>query len=163
MELPEGELQILAKDEEDPTAQGNLLVSDAKEKRSPEEMQEHLTNSKDVRFCYKIVANNVIMKFPVTIKESFNVEQDEAKFGFMIEVKQGQGEGFKVPIQFNTGKLKFNTSGSNISSAASQASYKKTDHEGKLRAGKAEMQDASFVSDASGKEKVDQSFRSEQT
>ena len=45
----------------------------------------------------------------------------------------------------------------------SQASYKKNEHEAKLKSGQAEMQDASFVSDASGKQRVDQSFRSDKT
>merc|ERR1712147_540654 len=107
-------------DEEDPTAQGNLLVTDAKEKRSPEEMGEHLNNPKDVRFCYKIVSNNVIMKFPVNIREEFDVENDETKFGFVIEIKTGQGAGIKVPVQISAGELKFTTSGSNVSSAMSQ-------------------------------------------
>ena len=89
---------IKAKDEEDPTAQGNLLVSDAKELRSAEEMAPHCSENKDLRFCYKIVANNIIMKFPVCVSQDFNIEQDESKFGFIIEVKAGQGEGIKVPV-----------------------------------------------------------------
>jgi hypothetical protein len=89
---------IKAKDEEDPTAQGNLLVTDAKELRTPEEMAPHCNERNDIKFCYKIVSNNVIMKFPVCVNQEYNVEQDDSKFGFMIEVKQGAGEGIKVPI-----------------------------------------------------------------
>jgi hypothetical protein len=43
---------------------------------------EYISNPADIDFMYKVVANNVIMKFPVYLKQGFNVEKDEVKFGF---------------------------------------------------------------------------------
>ena len=117
---------------------------------------------------YKIVSNNVIMKFPVTLKPGFDVDKDEVKFGFHLHVEQKrsatQSLELKVPIMVNTGKLKINTSGgAYVSSAESVASAKKVTQEQKLAAGQAQMLDHSYISHASVKEKMDESFQSNAT
>jgi hypothetical protein len=78
---------------------------------------------------YKLVSNSNIMKFPVTLREAFNIEKDEVKFGFNlhIESKRSATQTLKmtIPIMVNTGKLKINNTGGNIiSSAQSVASGK---------------------------------------
>ena len=62
----------------------------------------------------------------------------------------------KVPIMVNTGKLKINQTGGNISSAQSVASGKVNPQlqEQKLKAGQAQMLDMSFVSHATEKTKA---------
>ena len=66
----------------------------------------------------------------------------------------------KVPIMVNTGKLKINNTGGNISSVQSVASGKVNPQiqEQKHREGKAQMLDMSFVSSATDKQKLDESF-----
>ena len=88
IDLPAGQVLIDAKDIIDPAAQGNLITGNAEEKRSKEELLEAITESKDFNFMYKIVSNNVIMKFPVTLKSGFNVDKDEVKFGFYLHISQ---------------------------------------------------------------------------
>lgn len=88
IDLPAGQVLIDAKDIIDPAAQGNLITGNAEEKRSKEELLEIITEPKDFNFMYKIVSNNVIMKFPVTLKPGFNVEKDELKFGFYLHIQQ---------------------------------------------------------------------------
>ena len=56
-----------------------------------------------------------------------------------------------------------NKTGGNVSSAQSTASLKKVDQEAKLIQGKAQMLDTSFVSAATEKQKLDESFRSAAT
>lgn len=38
-------------------------------------------------FIHKIVQNNIIMRFPVTLRKDFNVEKDEVKFGFYLHME----------------------------------------------------------------------------
>ena len=69
-----------------------------------------------------------------------------------------------MPIMVNTGKLKINNSGgAYVSSAESVASAKKVTQEQKLAAGQAQMLDHSYISHASVKEKMDESFQSNAT
>ena len=81
-------------------------------------------------YLHPLNLNNVIMKFPVTLKPGYNIEKDELKFGFYLHIKlqksSTQSLELKVPIMLNTGKLKINTSGgAYVSSAESVASAKK--------------------------------------
>lgn len=127
-----------------------------------------ITTPADFNFMYKIVANNVIMKFPVTLKTGFDIEKDEVKFGFYLtyemKVSESSKKKIKVPIMINTGKLKINNTGGNyVSSAQSVASAKKVSQEQKLATGQAQMLDHSYVSAASVKEKMDESFQSTAT
>lgn len=168
IDLPAGQVLIDAKDIIDPAAQGNLITGNAEERRSKEELLDVLTEPKDFNFMYKIVSNNVIMKFPVTLKPGFNVEKDEVKFGFYLHIQQKrsatQNLEVKVPIMVNTGKLKINTSGgAYVSSAQSVASAKKITQEQKLASGQAQMLDHSYISHASVKERMDESFQSTTT
>ena len=68
------------------------------------------------------------MKFPVTLRKDFNVEKDDMKFGFYMHVEykisSSQAIKVKVPIMINTGIVKINASGGNISSAQSVVSGK---------------------------------------
>jgi hypothetical protein len=64
----------------------------------------------------------------------------------------------KVPLSINVGKLKVNQSGGNVSSAMSVASGKKVSQDEKLRAGKAQLLDSSYVSNATEKQKLDETF-----
>jgi hypothetical protein len=64
----------------------------------------------------------------------------------------------KVPVTINTGKLKINNTGGNVSSAMSVASGKNLTQQHKLQTGKAQMLDMSFVSSATEKQKLDESF-----
>jgi hypothetical protein len=77
---------------------------------------------------YKIVSNNVIMKFQVTLNVGFDIEKDDVKFGFNLHIEQKrtstQTLNMKVPIVINTGKMKINNTGGNVSSAMSVASQK---------------------------------------
>jgi hypothetical protein len=77
---------------------------------------------------YKIVSNNVIMKFQVTLNMGFDIEKDDVKFGFNLHIEQKrtatQTLNMKVPIVINTGKMKINNTGGNVSSAMSVASQK---------------------------------------
>mmetsp|Transcript_8860 Transcript_8860/g.15037 ORF Transcript_8860/g.15037 Transcript_8860/m.15037 type:complete len:86 (+) Transcript_8860:218-475(+) len=69
----------------------------------------------------------------------------------------------KVPIAINLGKLKINQSGGNVSSAISVASGKKATQEEQVRAGKAQILDTSYVSSATDKQKLDETFQSHAT
>jgi flagellar assembly factor FliW len=77
---------------------------------------------------YKIVSNNVIIKFQVTLNVGFDIEKDDVKFGFNLHIEQKrtstQTLNMKVPIVINTGKMKINNTGGNVSSAMSVASQK---------------------------------------
>jgi len=77
---------------------------------------------------YKIVSNNVIMKFQVTLNVGFDIDKDDVKFGFNLHIEQKrtstQTLNMKVPIVINTGKMKINNTGGNVSSAMSVASQK---------------------------------------
>jgi len=77
---------------------------------------------------YKIVSNNVIIKFQVTLNVGFDIEKDDVKFGFNLHIEQKrtstQTLNIKVPIVINTGKMKINNTGGNVSSAMSVASQK---------------------------------------
>jgi len=77
---------------------------------------------------YKIVSNNVIMKFQVTLNVGFDIEKDDVKFGFNLHIEQKRSStqtlNMKVPIVINTGKMKINNTGGNVSSAMSVASQK---------------------------------------
>jgi hypothetical protein len=68
------------------------------------------------------------MKFGVTLRRNVNVEQDEIKFAFnlVLTVKQShnQSSKMKVPVMINTGRLKINNTGGNVSSAMSTASHR---------------------------------------
>lgn len=68
----------------------------------------------------------------------------------------------KVPIMINTGKLKINKTGQNFSSAQSVQSGKPNAdiQAARLKQGKAQMLDMSFVSAATEKQKLDESFQS---
>lgn len=84
-------------------------------------MLPYCDSAEDIRFLHKIVANNTIMKFSVTLKPGFDIEKDEVKFGFNIHIDSKRSNtqtlDMKVPIMMNTGKLKLNQSGGNVSSA----------------------------------------------
>ena len=77
IELPKGKITIDMKDAIDPAGGGNLITGNAEEKRSKEELQEVLTENADLTFMYKIVGNSNILKFPVTLKDSFDIESFE--------------------------------------------------------------------------------------
>jgi len=101
------------------------------DKRSKEELLEYVASSEDIGFMYKVVSNNAILKFPLTIGENFNVEKDDVKFAFNIVLMQKKSKGQSIemvlPVMFNTGKMKINNSGGNvISSAQSSASMAST-------------------------------------
>jgi len=102
-----------------------------------------LVDKADIGYMYKIVSNSNILKFPVTLRENFNVEKDEVKFGFNLHIESRRSATstlkMKVPIMVNTGKLKINNTGGNISSAQSVASGKVNPQmqEQKLKEGKA--------------------------
>lgn len=122
IELPEDFIYIDAKDIIDKGAQGNVLANaNLDEKRTKEELAPYAESKKDVEFLYKIVANNTIMKFNVTLKPGFDVEKDEVKFGFNLHIDSKRSTTqtleMKVPVMINTGKLKMNQSGGNVSSA----------------------------------------------
>ena len=115
----------------DPTAQGNQLVSEAQEYRSAEEFQPFLSERDDAGYLYKIVSNNVIVKFPVVLRAGIDLDKDEVKFGFVLEVTSQAGlassNKITVPIQINTGVMKLNKTGGNLKSDASAVSLKKKD------------------------------------
>jgi len=71
----------------DKNAQGTVVGENAVDKRSNEELVLHCSNPLDVSFMYKVVSNQNFMKFGVTLKKSFNVEQDEVKFAFNLVLK----------------------------------------------------------------------------
>lgn len=128
--MPLGEVLIEPKDIIDPAAQGNLITGNAEEKRSKEELEAVLSDKKDFNFMYKIVSNNVIMKFPVILKKDFDIDNEEVKFGFYLnyemKISSTSKKIIKVPIMINTGKLKINNTGGNyVGSAESVASAKK--------------------------------------
>jgi len=110
----------------DKNAQGTLISENSVEKRSKEELMEHVKDKEEVNFMYKVIANNAILKFPIYITEKFNIEGDDVKFGFNIVLSQkrssGQSIEMKIPVVVNTGKLKLNQTGGNISSAQSSKS-----------------------------------------
>ena len=70
---------------------------------------------------YKVASNTAILKFPVSLKKGFVVEKDDLKFGFILEldskISSSQNLKVKVPVMINTGILKINNTGGNISSA----------------------------------------------
>lgn len=143
-ELPEGKLFIDPKDVIDPAAMNNLANPNVAEKRTKEELAESVELSKDVSFMYKVTGNSAIMKFPVTLRKGFNVEKDDLRFGFLLQmeakISSTQTLKVKVPIMINTGILKINNTGGNISSAQSVQSGRIKDpvvQEQKLAAGKA--------------------------
>ena len=123
-----GQIFIEAKDVIDPAGGGNLVTGQAEEKRGKEELLDVLTDKGDLGYMYKIVSNSNILKFPVTLREGFNVEKDEVKFGFNLHIESRRSATqtlkMKVPVMINTGKLKINNTGGNISSAQSVASGK---------------------------------------
>lgn len=124
IELPKDFIYIDAKDIIDKGAQGNVLANaNLDEKRTKEELIPYAENKDDLGFLYKIVANNTIMKFNVVLHKGFDIEKDEVKFGFNIHIDSKRSTTqqleMKVPIMINTGKLKLNQSGGNISSAQS--------------------------------------------
>ena len=171
IELPGDFLYIDAKDILEKGAQGNVLANqNIDEKRTREDLLPYCDSNEDIRFLHKIVANNTIMKFGVTLKQGFDVEKDEVKFGFNIHIDSKRSNtqtlDMKVPIMINTGKLKLNQSGGNVSSAQSVASGKAVGIEAQiakqqqqLAAGKAQMLDQSFVTQASAKQALEQSFQ----
>lgn len=119
---------------------------------------------------YKVIANNCIMKFGVSLKQSFDVEKDEVKFAFNILLQQkrsgGQTSELTIPVVVNVGKLKINNTGGNahISSAMSMASGKGgPNQEQKIIDGRAQVLDTSAVSHAEDKELLDSSFQSSAT
>jgi len=119
---------------------------------------------------YKIVANSVIMKFAINLRNGFNVEKDEVKFGFYINMESRRSSTqtlkLKVPVSINTGKLKINNTGGNeknITSGQSEASGRKATQEEKLKGGSAQMLDDTFVTHATEKQKLDVSFQSTTT
>lgn len=63
------------------------------------------------------------MKFNVVLKPGFDIEKDEVKFGFNLHIDSKRSTTqtleMKVPVMINTGKLKLNQSGGNVSSAQS--------------------------------------------
>ena len=97
IELPKGKITIDLKDAIDPAGGGNLITGNAEEKRSKEELLEVLTENADLPFMYKIVGNSNILKFPVTLKDSYDNEsfenekqeqfKDEVKFGFNLHIE----------------------------------------------------------------------------
>lgn len=87
IETPLGQIFIEAKDVIDPAGGGNLVTGQAEEKRGKEDLLEVLTDKADLGFMYKIVSNSSILKFPVTLREGFNVEKDEVKFGFNLHIE----------------------------------------------------------------------------
>lgn len=99
-----------------------MITGNAEEKRSKEELTAAITKPADFSFMYKIVANNVIMKFPVTLKTGFDIDKDEVKFGFYLtyemKVSETSKKKIKVPIMINTGKLKINNTGGHYVSSA---------------------------------------------
>lgn len=129
VELPSGFIYVDPKDIIDKGAQGNVLANaNLDEKRKPEELAPYADNKEDLPFMYKIVANNTIMKFNVVLKPGFDIDKDEVKFGFNIHIDSKRSATqtleMKVPVMINTGKLKLNQSGGNISSAQSVQSGK---------------------------------------
>ena len=119
---------------------------------------------------YKIVSNSTILKFQVTLREGFNFEKDDVKFGFNLHIESKRSATqtlvMKVPVMINTGKLKVNNTGGNtISSGQSVASGKVNPQmqEQKLKDGKAQMLDMSFVSAATDKQRLDESYTSNTT
>jgi hypothetical protein len=120
IELPQGQIFIEAKDVIDPAGGGNLVTGNAEEKRTKEELLEVLTDKSDLDYMYKIVSNSTILKFQVTLREGFNVEKDDVKFGFNLHIESKRSATqtlvMKVPVMINTGKLKVNNTGGNISS-----------------------------------------------
>lgn len=136
IDLPEANVIVEEKDIIDPAAQGNLITGNAEEKRTKEELLEACTDPKDIDFLYKIVANNLILKFPVMLNPGFDIEKDEVKFGFNMhyELKiNAKAKYIKVPIMINTGKLKINTSGGNyVKDSQSVASAKRVTQDDKL-------------------------------
>jgi len=89
---------------------------------------QYIGDAEDLPFMYKIVANNTIMKFSINLSENFDIEKDEVKFGFNMHIENKrtttQTLEMKIPVVINTGKLKLNQSGGNVSSAQSVASGK---------------------------------------
>ena len=79
-----------------------------------------ISDSRDIRFMYKLVANNAIMKFPVILKKGFQLEKDDLRFGFnlKVEIKRDNSTTVRlsIPIMINTGLLKVNNP-SSISSS----------------------------------------------
>lgn len=167
IELPGDFLYIDAKDILEKGAQGNVLANqNIDEKRTKEDLLPYCESNDDVRFLHKIVANNTIMKFSVTLKAGFDIEKDEVKFGFNIHIDSKRSNtqtlDMKVPIMINTGKLKLNQSGGNVSSAQSVQSGRAVTREEQiakqqqqLAAGKAQMLDQSFVTQASAKQALE--------
>lgn len=77
IELPKGKITIDLKDAIDPAGGGNLITGNAEEKRSEKELLEVLSENGDLPFMYKIVGNSNILKFPVTLKDSFDIDTYE--------------------------------------------------------------------------------------
>ena len=131
---------------------------------------QYIGDAEDLPFMYKIVANNTIMKFNINLNEGFDIDKDEVKFGFNMHIESKRSATqtleMKIPVVINTGKLKLNTSGGNVSSAQSVASGKPQSREEQqkrqsqlIASGKAGMLDQSFVSAATEKEKLDRSYQ----
>lgn len=85
---------------------------------------EYVKDKEDVEFMYKVIANNIIMKFPFSINPDFDLEKDEVKLAFKMVMEQkrgGQTTKIVIPVALNSGKLKVNQT---ISSGQSTASIK---------------------------------------
>ena len=97
------------------------MTGNTEEKRSKEELLEVLTDKSDLGYMYKIVSNSTILKFQVTLREGFNVEKDDVKFGFNLHIESKRSATqtlvMKVPVMINTGKLKVNNTGGNTISS----------------------------------------------
>ena len=65
-------------------------------------MSEHLSEKADIKFLYKIVSNNIIIKINVSISPEFIIEKDDVKFGFNLHLIKENSSGMtgtmKVPI-----------------------------------------------------------------
>ena len=69
-----------------------------------------ISDSRDIKYMYKLVANNAILKFPIFLKKGFQLEKDELRFGFnlKVEIKRDNATTIRlsIPIMINTGLLK---------------------------------------------------------
>jgi hypothetical protein len=64
-----------------------LANANLDEKRTKEELLPYAESKDDLGFLYKIVANNTIMKFNVVLNKGFDIDKDEVKFGFNINIE----------------------------------------------------------------------------
>lgn len=74
MDLPKSHVFMDMKNVIDKNAQGTVIAENAVDKRSREELLEYVSNPEDVQHMYKVVGNNAIMKFGVTLNRKFNIE-----------------------------------------------------------------------------------------